>query len=381
MTEAARVLRIAQPSLSQQISSLERRVGAKLFHRRPKGMELTEGGRILYASARRALAEIESSLVQAREARSPVRVGVCGTVPEHLLARVERVLAEVGSLDVEFAEADSGQQLDLLRTGTLAFGVMRVFHDMDDLATLTLADEPLGVLLRPDHPLADHAALSWADLAGQELLWFPTKRNPRFTEGVLAHLAGHGWSPRLRTPDAHSRALYRHHLRNSQNLITLRARSAVRRIPGWPGDRSCPTRRANASSWSLSATAPGRSCWLARAAGHPMTAASVDPVRARRASRAPSRRRCRAQPDRPSSAGRRRRIARPRRPASGRRPRAPEALGNGPRRMRRARSPSGTGLTGGARNDRQFVPRAAGGGVAAGRHSRAQTAEPRSSRR
>ncbi|WP_435224364.1 LysR family transcriptional regulator [Streptomyces sp. Tue6028] len=227
MTEAARVLRIAQPSLSQQISALERRVGAKLFHRRPKGMELTEGGRILYASASRTLAEIESSLVQARDARCPVHIGVCGTVPEHLLARVERVLAEDGYPDVEFAEADSPQQLDLLRTGTLAFGVMRVFHDIDDLATLTLADEPLGVLLRPDHPLADHAALSWTDLAGQELLWFPAERNPHFVEGVLAHLAGHGWSPRLRTVDAHSRALYRHHLRNSQNLITLRARTAV----------------------------------------------------------------------------------------------------------------------------------------------------------
>ena len=44
MREAARVLRIAQPSLSQQISTLERRVGAPLFHGRPKGMELTEGG-------------------------------------------------------------------------------------------------------------------------------------------------------------------------------------------------------------------------------------------------------------------------------------------------------------------------------------------------
>ncbi|WP_329491768.1 LysR family transcriptional regulator [Kitasatospora sp. NBC_01246] len=244
MTEAARVLRIAQPSLSQQISALERRVGAKLFHRRPKGMELTEGGRILYTSATLTLAEIESSLAQARDARSPVRVGVCGTVPDHLLARVEQVLAEDGSPDVEFTETDSPKQLDLLRTGTLALGVMRAFHDIDDLATLTLADEPLGVLLRPDHPLAHHTALSWADLAGQDLLWFPAERNPHFTEDVLAHLAGHGWSPRLRTVDAHSRALYRHHLRNNQNLITLRTRTAVTKDTGitWRPFASDPPR-------------------------------------------------------------------------------------------------------------------------------------------
>lgn len=227
MTEAARVLRIAQPSLSQQISTLERRVGAPLFHRRPTGMELTEGGRILYATASRALAEIDSALVQARDARRSVQVGVCGSVPEQVLARVERIFGDDGSLDVEVAEADSQEQLDLLRTGTLAFGVMRVFFAVEGLATLTLADEPLGVLLRSDHRLADHAVLTWADLAGQELLWFPAKRNPPFADYVLAHLAGHGWSPRLHVVDAHSQALYRHHLRTSQNLVTLRARGGV----------------------------------------------------------------------------------------------------------------------------------------------------------
>lgn len=225
MTEAARVLRISQPSLSQQISTLERRVGAPLFHRRPTGMELTEGGRILYASAGRVLAELESSLVQARDARRPVRVGICGSVPEHLLAWVERIFGDDGSLDVEFAEADSQEQLDLLRTGALAFGVMRVFYAVEGLATLTLADESLGVLLRCDHPLADNTVLTWADLAGQELLWFPAERNPRFAEYVLAHLAGHGWSPRLHVVDAQSKAMYRHHLRTSQNLVTLRARN------------------------------------------------------------------------------------------------------------------------------------------------------------
>jgi LysR family transcriptional regulator, benzoate and cis,cis-muconate-responsive activator of ben and cat genes len=245
MTEAARVLRIAQPSLSQQISALERRVGAPLFHRRPHGMELTEGGRILYASAVRVLGEIASSLAQARDARRSVRVGVSGTVPEHLLARVERLLAEHGPLDVEFDVAESREQLDLLRTGTLAFGVMRVFHDVEDLATMTLADEPLGVLLRSDHPLADQPALSWADPAGQDLLWFPARRNPRFADDVLTHLAGHGWSPRLRIVETYSEALFHHQLRTSQNLVALRTRNTIAADAGmaWLPFESDPPRR------------------------------------------------------------------------------------------------------------------------------------------
>ncbi|MFF3941466.1 LysR family transcriptional regulator [Streptomyces phaeofaciens] len=245
MTEAARVLRIAQPSLSQQISALERRVGAPLFHRRPKGMELTEGGRILYATAIRALAEIEASLAQARDARRQVRVGVCRTVPEHLLACVERIFADDGSLTVEFDEADSQRQLDLLRTGALAFGVMRVFHPIEGLAALPLDDEPHGVVMRPDHPLAEHTALSWADLADQELLWFPAERNRRFAEDVLAHLAGHGWTPQLRIVDAHSQALYCRHLRTSENLVGLRSQNSFTADAGmaWRPFVSDPPRR------------------------------------------------------------------------------------------------------------------------------------------
>ncbi|THV22879.1 LysR family transcriptional regulator [Glycomyces paridis] len=245
MTEAARVLRIAQPSLSQQISTLERRVGAPLFRRRPKGMELTEGGRILYASATRALAEIESSLVQARDARRLVRVGVCRSVPEHLLTRVERILTRDGSLDVSFEEDDSQRHLDRLRTGALAFAVIRVFHPSDDLAEMTLADEPQGVVLHPNHPLVERAALSWTDLADQELLWFPSKANARFAEETLAHLAGHGWTPQLRIVDAHSQALYCHHLRSSENLVGLRGQGSIAADAGmaWRPLASHPPRR------------------------------------------------------------------------------------------------------------------------------------------
>ncbi|MEV0410602.1 LysR family transcriptional regulator [Streptomyces sp. NPDC050448] len=77
---------MSQPSLSQQIGALERHVRAPLFHRRPKGMELTEGGRILYAGAGRALAKIGASLVMARDVRLSARVGVRVTMPEDLLA-------------------------------------------------------------------------------------------------------------------------------------------------------------------------------------------------------------------------------------------------------------------------------------------------------
>lgn len=55
-TAAAARCRVAQPSISQQISSLERELGEPLFTRAPKGITLSAGGETLLPYARRCLA-------------------------------------------------------------------------------------------------------------------------------------------------------------------------------------------------------------------------------------------------------------------------------------------------------------------------------------
>jgi LysR family transcriptional regulator, nitrogen assimilation regulatory protein len=51
LTKAAGVLRIAQPALSRQIRLLEEELGVSLFSRTARGMQLTEEGEYLRASA------------------------------------------------------------------------------------------------------------------------------------------------------------------------------------------------------------------------------------------------------------------------------------------------------------------------------------------
>lgn len=59
LTQAAEVLHIAQPALSQQIATLEGELDQQLFIRTKRGVTPTETGKILYTHARTILRQCE----------------------------------------------------------------------------------------------------------------------------------------------------------------------------------------------------------------------------------------------------------------------------------------------------------------------------------
>src|SRR5256714_13287564 len=67
-TRAAERLLVAQPSLSQQIKSLEQELGGPLLERLPKGVRLTAAGNAFVTDARAAVAYAERATRNARSA-------------------------------------------------------------------------------------------------------------------------------------------------------------------------------------------------------------------------------------------------------------------------------------------------------------------------
>ena len=75
-SRAAERMRVAQPSLSQQILKLEAEMGQPLFDRLARGVMPTEAGRRLLTHAHRILAD----LAEARRCGDECREGVAGAV-------------------------------------------------------------------------------------------------------------------------------------------------------------------------------------------------------------------------------------------------------------------------------------------------------------
>src|SRR5215475_13563612 len=89
-TLAARELRVAQATLSKQVSALERDLGAALFSRARGNITLTPAGEALLPLARRILADVETARREVQDLtglrRGRVRLGATPSLFAGLLA-------------------------------------------------------------------------------------------------------------------------------------------------------------------------------------------------------------------------------------------------------------------------------------------------------
>ncbi|MCX5401503.1 LysR family transcriptional regulator [Streptomyces sp. NBC_00102] len=238
VSAAAQQLRISQPSLSQQIRRLEKRVGAALFTRSSRGVELTAGGRAFLREIQGIPGQLRSAIAAAAPAAQVWSVGVCGGVPADVLIEVQNGLPGGGphggrdaGARLRMRSVGAADQDDLLRTGELAFGIVRMPILSPHLVGAVVWDEPLGVVMARKHALADRTEPTWSDLARQRLLWYDEGCAPGFADTVPAHLARLGWNSVLHPVDQDQHALFVHALETTSDLVALRPRRAVEKEP------------------------------------------------------------------------------------------------------------------------------------------------------
>lgn len=111
---ASAQLRIAQPAISSQVSSLENELGSKLFTRHARGVALTEAGVTLLEHAGAILKRVEQARAAVRElSEQPigtVTIGMPTTIANVLAAPlVEAVRSLCPRLDLQLVEALSGE--------------------------------------------------------------------------------------------------------------------------------------------------------------------------------------------------------------------------------------------------------------------------------
>ncbi|MGW7549350.1 LysR family transcriptional regulator [Streptomyces sp. NPDC054770] len=269
---AAQELRISQPSLSQQIKRLEQRIGAPLFIRSSRGVELTTGGRAFLREIQSIPGQLRSAIAAAAPSPLLWPVGVCGGVPAEVLAEVQNGLtgqdtdrtASPTDPVLRMRSVNAADQSELLQHGEIAFGIVRLPVAVPGLVRAVVWDEPLGVVMDAGHPLARHPRPTWADLSAQRLLWYDEGCAPGYADTVPAQLTALGWNAVLHPVDQDQPALFVHALQTVGDVVALRPRLSVEGDPQlvW---RPLPTAAAPRERLAVTTLAGSRSARYLRA--------------------------------------------------------------------------------------------------------------------
>jgi DNA-binding transcriptional LysR family regulator len=199
---AAQRLGIAQPPLSQQIQRLEQVVGARLFERTSRRVQLTDAGRTLMAEARPVLAAAQAAVESARRAArgetGELRVAFAATVMFLDLPRVIREFRQrYPGVHLDLREMPTGPQLQALRQGDIDIGFVREPSPDPALEIVTVMREPLRIAVNKSHPLAARPTLAVRDLAGEPFVLFPEVLAPGLYAQVIGLCRGAGFVPNI----------------------------------------------------------------------------------------------------------------------------------------------------------------------------------------
>lgn len=172
-SRAARVLNIAQPTISERIRALERVIGGELFVHGARGAELTDFGAAFLPYARRALDILDAGVEVAQQSQAGSRgrasVGVLESLSGSFLGpALAAYHAAHPGVEVLVRAGRHPQLMELLFDGVVGMAIVSWPCPealTTDLAVLLLLCEPVVLVAAPRHPLARRAEVHAEDVA------------------------------------------------------------------------------------------------------------------------------------------------------------------------------------------------------------------------
>lgn len=170
LSAAARVLKLAQPTVGRQVEALERELDVTLFERigkrlvvTPAGLDLLEHVRAMGEAAQRVALTASG---QSQSLDGPIRITAGEAVSAYILPPVLETL-RAAHPEIEITIVATGQQSDLqLREADIA--IRNAQPTQDDLIARRTPDRPAGLFARRDYLARLGGDLSRADFIGFE---------------------------------------------------------------------------------------------------------------------------------------------------------------------------------------------------------------------
>jgi DNA-binding transcriptional LysR family regulator len=200
---AARRLAISQPPLSTNIQQLEASVGARLFTRNSKAVQLTDAGRAFVPQARALLEQAQQAARHARDVAEglagSLQVGFVGTMLYRgLPALLQRFQAQHPKLRLTLRELSSSDQLIELAHERLDVGFVHTTRVPPGLSKILVASQPFVACLPAGHALARKRSLPLAALKGEPFACVSKTVSADYHERIVGMCQDAGFDPEIR---------------------------------------------------------------------------------------------------------------------------------------------------------------------------------------
>jgi DNA-binding transcriptional LysR family regulator len=171
-SNAAKLLNLSQPGVSLHIRNLENEMEARLLHRSPKQVSLTEAGELLYNRAKQMLMIYEETrqdihLLQ-DEVTGSLHIGASFTIGEYILPKRLTVFTQQYPLvNMQVTIGNTEEIIKGVSSGTLEMGMIEGEYNTSDLEVIPYMKDHMIVIAPADHPLSSMRVIEANNLENQ----------------------------------------------------------------------------------------------------------------------------------------------------------------------------------------------------------------------
>lgn len=202
-TKAASLLFQTQPTVSRRVAHLEEELGAELFDRTGKILQLTREGETVFQK----LSEIQDELCQLRNAvckkenvHGTLRIGCYGVYDYQIVADISDTMQKkYPDIELSYYITEPGQGVQDLIDGRtdLLMGVRCELEIAKNLEMQLLMPQRMVAIVHPSGPFAKRESIDIEELRGVQMVLWKKENAPQAYDGVVQICRNKGFSPNV----------------------------------------------------------------------------------------------------------------------------------------------------------------------------------------